>query len=531
MGMRLPRAWTVLKDAVPWRVPRALLAAYLVLSITGIGFFAWNFNAHVQEQYANARTASTRLVDAYDRALSAHGDYLSAIAAQMAAELSAGGDTQGDVVRSLTEITPKHLFTSKPSLGTDALPSGRITGVLPIPRSGSAKAREIDSAMGLTPLCEAVLDRNPEMPWCYYVSASRFIYMFPYSSDPTAYYTDAILRSDFFRQSGPSYNPQRRQVWSPVHWDLAGKGYVTTITQPVYSGDVFRGVVAIDIQMSTLLKLHSQYAVPDSTAHLYSANGVGMEGRTLGISPTTWAGLVAGASEKVNGAHVIAQRIPASGWWLVTATNMRDAQRSAAASALPLSIIGLLVFLSLALLAALTQAWRELRELAVRDGLTKLFNRRQFDTVSDERMRRATRDAPHLGLAIMDVDNFKAYNDTYGHANGDNVLRAVAGAISTSLRRADDTSFRIGGEEFAALIGVRDEAELERSLERVRAAVQALGIEHTGTAAGMVTLSLGATLVTPSHGTDVDAAYRTADEALYEAKEAGRNRVVLRLPE
>ena len=526
--MNAPRKQAILRNTMPWRIPRSLLITYLVLTLSGLGFFAWNFDSHVQDQYRRARTASTRLVAAYDRALAAHGDFLSAIAAQMSSELRVGGDSQGNVVRQLTVIGSRNLYTSQGSNGSDALPAGRVTGALPIPSPASAKAREIDAAMGLTPLCEAVLDRNPEMPWCYYVSANRFIYMFPFSSDPTAYYTDEILGAEFFQHAGPASNPTRAQVWSPVHWDIAGKGYVTTIAQPVYDGDTFSGVVAIDIQASTLLKLHSQFSAPDSSVRLYSGDGTAMVGRSLPITPTQWSALVAGSSVTVSGKHVIAQRIPASGWWLVTATDVQGARVAAIAAALPLSVIGLLVFISLALLAALARAWREVRELAVRDGLTKLFNRRQFDVVTDERMHRATRDAPHLGLAIMDVDNFKAYNDAYGHANGDAVLQAVAGAISGALRRADDTSFRIGGEEFAALIGVQDSSELERSLERVREAVQALGIEHAGTPAGVVTLSIGCTMVTPAKGTDVDAAYRTADAALYEAKEAGRNRVIMR---
>lgn len=168
-----------------------------------------------------------------------------------------------------------------------------------------------------------------------------------------------------------------------------------------------------------------------------------------------------------------------------------------------------------------------LEKLALQDGLTGLANRRQFDASLGTEFSRAARQRMPLGLAMIDVDNFKAYNDHYGHSAGDDCLRAVTGAIRQHTpKRAGDLAARYGGEEMAVLLPNTDAAGTEAVAEQMRAAVEALQLPHAGSPLGIVTISGGVASIVPLRGIDDTAVLvERADQALYAAKGAGRNRV------
>lgn len=166
-----------------------------------------------------------------------------------------------------------------------------------------------------------------------------------------------------------------------------------------------------------------------------------------------------------------------------------------------------------------------LRALALRDGLTGLSNRREFDRTLEREWDGARRGAASLALVMVDVDRFKAYNDAFGHAEGDACLRKVAQALAQALPRRQDVLARYGGEEFAAILprtGLEDAAQVAG---RMRAAVEDLALPAAPGGGPAVTVSLGvaATLPLPSQLPE-DLVIR-ADRALYRAKHGGRNRV------
>lgn len=178
---------------------------------------------------------------------------------------------------------------------------------------------------------------------------------------------------------------------------------------------------------------------------------------------------------------------------------------------------------------ALTLANLRLRESlsqqSIRDPLTGLFNRRHLEEVLRGEVHRAEREQRPLGLAMIDLDFFKKFNDAHGHAAGDAALREVAAFLSRNLR-AGDTASRFGGEEFAlALPGDTAEGAAEIA-ERVRAGVHALQISYGWQPLGTVSVSVGVAAF-PTHGATADALLRAADAALYQAKSEGRNRVVV----
>jgi len=176
--------------------------------------------------------------------------------------------------------------------------------------------------------------------------------------------------------------------------------------------------------------------------------------------------------------------------------------------------------------AKLAEANRALQEMAHRDGLTGLANRRHFDESLLQAFRGARRRRCPLGLLMLDIDHFKAYNDRYGHIAGDARLRRVACAVQEVVRRPDDIAARYGGEEFAVLLPATD---LEGAIavgDTIRLAIGALLIEHLGSPSGTASVSVGASSVLP-RTTDRDPVrlVDTADRALYRAKAGGRNQV------
>jgi len=167
----------------------------------------------------------------------------------------------------------------------------------------------------------------------------------------------------------------------------------------------------------------------------------------------------------------------------------------------------------------------QLRALALQDPLTGIGNRRSFDEQLEQEVRRARRMQALVALLMIDVDHFKAFNDAFGHLQGDTCLRAVAGAIAGLVRRPGDLATRYGGEEFAVLLPGTDLAGAAVLAESMRAAVVALALHHLAEY-GVVTISIGVAALRPGSEEDAGAALvRAADEALYAAKGDGRNRV------
>jgi diguanylate cyclase (GGDEF)-like protein len=166
-----------------------------------------------------------------------------------------------------------------------------------------------------------------------------------------------------------------------------------------------------------------------------------------------------------------------------------------------------------------------LRAQSIRDPLTGLFNRRYLEESLERELRRAIRKQRPLGAVLFDLDHFKQFNDTFGHAAGDALLAELGRFLQTRIR-ADDIACRYGGEEFVLIL---PESSLQETTERVdglRLEFEHLHVEHRGLALGPVTLSAGVA-VFPEHGTTAETLLRQADRALYRAKELGRNRVVV----
>ncbi|MES2130568.1 MAG: diguanylate cyclase [Pseudomonadota bacterium] len=168
--------------------------------------------------------------------------------------------------------------------------------------------------------------------------------------------------------------------------------------------------------------------------------------------------------------------------------------------------------------------------LANRDGLTGLFNRRYFNEMAEKEFQRSRRQALPLALAFVDIDHFKAYNDSYGHQAGDTALVQVAQAICAATRRPGEVMARYGGEEFVALLPHTNADEATRYGEWLVECVRGLQMEHAHAgASGHVSISVGMTAFVPNRDDTLAGMIELADQALYLAKSSGRDRAILKL--
>jgi diguanylate cyclase (GGDEF)-like protein len=172
---------------------------------------------------------------------------------------------------------------------------------------------------------------------------------------------------------------------------------------------------------------------------------------------------------------------------------------------------------------------RVLNELAERDGMTGLYNRRIFDDYVERLWRQSRREATAVAIIFVDIDFFKLYNDLYGHQAGDDCLKRIAKCIARGAKRPFDFAARYGGEEFVLVLYGPPDDYARGVPEQIRRDVLDLAIPHAGSqAAKHVTVSVGLALAKPETSRSLAGAIQAADEALYQAKREGRNRVVVR---
>jgi diguanylate cyclase (GGDEF)-like protein len=169
---------------------------------------------------------------------------------------------------------------------------------------------------------------------------------------------------------------------------------------------------------------------------------------------------------------------------------------------------------------------KQLKDISQKDGLTLIANRRRFDEFLEMEWRRCMRNQCPLSLIMIDIDHFKAYNDFYGHLQGDNVLRKVAKTLEKFTQRPGDLTARYGGEEFAVILGDTDEKNSQELAWKMCRQIEKQQIPHEKSGVSdVVTASFGTAAVLPGKANSTSLLLELADKRLYEAKEQGRNQV------
>lgn len=397
---------------------------------------------------------------------------------------------------------------------------GRITGAGPVPALNDPVAREMAMAVVLTPLMRAIKERSPDIPWVQYASARGFMFIFPHRGSESFFFKRDLLQRDYFARATPQANPERTIFWSQPYNDAAGQGKIVTVTQPIYNQDDFLGSVSIDFKVASLGRYLRGTPIARTHVQLVTKEGAQLA--------QAWEHAVAvdgdhrGQHERI--------RIPLKNapWLLELEIDSRELFMAAVRGRMWHFTAVLVLLVSFIFVILLSRSYRHARNLAITDGLTGLYNRRHFEIMAAHQFELARRGACTIGMVMLDIDFFKKYNDHYGHQQGDVALKAVAGVLQQTLRRTSDQVFRVGGEEFAALIVLQQPQELQMLMDKINQAVRDLALPHVEHPLGHMTVSIGATVIDSTHWLTVDAAYQFADELLYEAKTGGRDRAVVR---
>ncbi len=167
----------------------------------------------------------------------------------------------------------------------------------------------------------------------------------------------------------------------------------------------------------------------------------------------------------------------------------------------------------------------ERKKRAITDPLTNIYNRRHFDTIFEHFYSRCSSEGKSITFFMIDIDNFKKYNDNYGHQKGDDALKAVANTLQEQLHRTDDYLFRLGGEEFSILLYDTSKEFTETLSDNIHEALSHLQIEHQyNEDFGRLTVSMGVATTVCTKEVSKFNIYNSADEALYRSKESGRNK-------
>lgn len=166
-----------------------------------------------------------------------------------------------------------------------------------------------------------------------------------------------------------------------------------------------------------------------------------------------------------------------------------------------------------------------MHNLSIRDTLTELFNRRYMEEALAQELHRTKRNAARLAVIMIDIDHFKQYNDNFGHAGGDAILRAL-GAFFKKHVRGSDIACRYGGEEFMLILSSSTAEGARQRAEKIREGAKLLSVNHANQDLGAFTLSLGVAIF-PDDASEAAAIVKAADLALYQAKRGGRDRVVM----
>jgi diguanylate cyclase (GGDEF)-like protein/PAS domain S-box-containing protein len=177
--------------------------------------------------------------------------------------------------------------------------------------------------------------------------------------------------------------------------------------------------------------------------------------------------------------------------------------------------------------AKLEERNKTLEELSSRDPLTGIYNRRKFDKKFTQMLKIAKRYDYILNFSMIDIDNFKLYNDTFGHQKGDEALKIVSRTIGKKLLRPDDFHFRLGGEEFGVLFFSNDTNSSKNIIENIRSDIENLNIKHVS-ALKKITISAGLIMI-KNIAKNQEYFYREADKLLYKAKEKGKNLILSKI--
>ncbi|UAB72941.1 diguanylate cyclase [Vibrio sp. SCSIO 43132] len=432
---------------------------------------------------------------------------------------------RADLIKEITYYPEFNTYAlsafDQPELG-DWL-KGTLTMDVPLQSANDPISEEIAAVLSINEQAGTVIDDLKMTVWAYYLSKNRFLFLSPKLPVETFQFSDILYEKPFWTELLPEKNPDRKQVVTELYDDAAGQGLMITISDAVYRGDEFLGIVAIDIGLDLMTSLLKVGAAPGES-YLIDEN---MQ-LTASLSPFALGDklpiLVSDTGENWKESD--------EGWFYCTPTINKELflvhrlkkttllleAMKASSTVWSLLMIGCV----LSILSFFTYvSAKKNRRLMLVDPLTGLYNRRGFYSFIQPIFQQSLRNQQKCGLLVIDIDHFKKINDSFGHNVGDEVIRSIAADIRRVASQSS-VACRWGGEEFVILL---QDTTLDRAHWVAEKIHLAIAKSKHGSKSLTVTVSIGLTV--SSADIKVDEMMKKADIALYEAKEAGRNQTVI----
>ncbi|KJY78769.1 sensor domain-containing diguanylate cyclase [Vibrio nigripulchritudo] len=400
---------------------------------------------------------------------------------------------------------------------------GTLTMMEPFNPTNEKQRYEMTAALSLNEQISTLVRELGVAVWSYYISANKYLFLSPELPVREFQLSEADYRRPFWVQAQPKVNPYGRQFVSDLYEDSGGQGLMVTITDPVWIHDEFFGVVAIDIGIDSLLDL---LQVSNSVGQSYLVD----ENKKIVSSLTEFE-----VNETINfpapsdGMNWVEDK---DGFYLwrsvvpneldlvhfVSREQLRDKGIKHSMTVWMLLLIGMVLSFSAYFLYV---AFRRNQRLMRIDPLTKIQNRRGFFDELDNVYPSYVNSKSDVGLLILDIDNFKPVNDTYGHLVGDDVLISIVKRISSVIPRISSVC-RWGGEEFMVFHPSCSPEELEQLAEEIRHQIKAT--PHSDLSLP-VTVSIGGYFGQTK--SNFNTMVRHADRALYTSKHQGKDQVTV----
>lgn len=426
--------------------------------------------------------------------------------------------------------------------------AGNLTGKGRIPEKGINRD-ELNLALKYNEFFSNFYERLEGVEWLYYTSENEFVNLYPWVPSKEFAYFEGIKNLDFYRLAEPRHNPQRRILWAPVYQDHAGKGMVVTLSSPIYNSGSFMGVISLDLSIEKLRELiNTKYEsylvdVKDSiiatdTETVQSMLPVNFFTilRDNKIKPEM---LMSAEEDVINlsgGYYVHCSSFDKVPWRFYLMVPVSRIIYNASVSSLPILLIGVLLLFAMSefeksqktgcllqnSLAELKSYQQLLENAAKMDMLTATLNRRGLKENFAVRLDRLGTARPPISFVIGDIDHFKQFNDTFGHAAGDKVLTAVTDTIRRNVE-SEDLICRWGGEEFVLVLLGKSYEDAMVVAENIRKQVENLTIIWEKDTFLKGTMTFG--VAEYNYEDSIDECVAKADCALYYGKDHGRNRV------
>ena len=369
--------------------------------------------------------------------------------------------------------------------------------------------QEINSILYLNPLFKTILNSEHDIQWVYYSSKKEFIYIAPTNEVWDKKFLKYLYKKEFWTEAIPSNNPSGELILTKIYDDGAGKGYMTTLSLPIFFDSEFRGILSIDIALKTLNKMINNIKLPGK---IYLTNE-----DDLIISSNQ----VFKLDEYLDKKHItFSLDLFDNKLKLVYIENKKNKILTILLNILPIVMLLLFSLIIVYILMHQVLLIKKIKIIANKDFLTSLLNRRAMMRETIKQLEIANRYNLKMLLLLLDIDFFKKVNDTYGHQAGDLVIQEISKILAKNTRESDLVS-RYGGEEFLILLYNTDVDSAYLLAERIRKEILNLKIKDINSS---LTISIGCTEYIKDES--IDSFINRADCLLYKAKEKGRNQTI-----